>query len=187
MRFVAGAMLALLLCCAPAARAEGILVQQAALEADTVGGWNLDAHFDFQLNPSLEDAINKGVPLYFTTNFELKRGRWYWFDEQTVSTSQSIRLSFQPLTREYRVSSGGLQLGFDSLHDALAVIKHVTSWHVIDRNQVQPGETYTASVRMRLDTDLMPKPFQIDAVNNRDWNLSSEWWRFPFTADDHAK
>jgi len=187
LQLAATVLLALLLCCAPSAWAEGIAVQQASLEADSIGGWNLDARFDFQLNASLEDAVNKGVPLYFTTNFELKRGRWYWFDEQTVSTSQSIRLSFQPLTREYRVSSGGLQLGFDSLHDALAVIKHVTSWHVIDRNQVQIGETYTASVRMRLDTDLMPKPFQIDAVNNRDWNLSSEWWHFPFTAVDHAK
>jgi len=180
-------MLALLLCCAGSVWAEGVAVQQASLEADSVGGWNLDARFDFQLNASLEDAVNKGVPLYFTTNFELKRGRWYWLDEQAVTTSQSIRLSFQPLTREYRVSSGGLQLGFESLKEALAVIKHVTSWHVIDRAQVQPGETYTASVRMRLDTDLMPKPFQIDAVNNRDWNLSSEWWRFPFTATDHAK
>ncbi len=180
-------VLALLLCCGASAWAEGIAVQQASLEADSVGGWNLDARFDFQLNPSLEDAVNKGIPLYFTTNFELTRGRWYWFDEQTVSTAQSIRLSFQPLTREYRVSSGGLQLGFESLKEALAVIKHVTSWHVIDRNEADPGETYTASVRMRLDTDLMPKPFQIDAVNNRDWNLSSEWRHFPFTATDHAK
>lgn len=173
--------------CAGSAYAEGIAVQQASLEADSVGGWNLDARFDFQLNASLEDAVNKGVPLYFTTNFELTRARWYWLDEQSATISQSIRLSFQPLTREYRVSSGGLQLGFDSLREALAVIKHVTSWHVLDRNQVQPGETYTASVRMRLDTDLMPKPFQIDAVNNRDWNLSSEWRHFPFTAADHAK
>jgi len=186
-RLFSSIALALLLCGAGSAWAEGIAVQQASLEADSVGGWNLDARFDFQLNASLEDAVNKGIPLYFTTNFELTRGRWYWFDEHSVSTSQSIRLSFQPLTREYRVSSGGLQLGFESLKEALAVIKHVTSWHVIDRAQAQPGETYVASVRMRLDTDLMPKPFQIDAVNNRDWNLSSEWWQFPFTAPDHAK
>jgi len=187
LQLTAGLVLVWLLCGAGSARAEGISVQQASLEADSVGGWNLDANFDFQLNASLVDAVNKGVPLYFTTNFELTHGRWYWFDDQTVSTSQSIRLSFLPLTREYRVSSGGLQLGFETLREALGVIKHVTSWHVIDRNQIQAGEVYTASVRMRLDTDLMPKPFQIDAVNNRDWNLSSEWWRFPFMEADHAR
>jgi hypothetical protein len=169
-----------------AAYADSIAVQRASLQSDG-GGWSLDARFDFELNSNLEDAVNKGIPLYFTTDFELSRPRWYWFDEQPVSVSQSIRLSFQPLTREYRVSTGGLQLGFSTLKDALAVIQHVTSWHVIDRNQVQTGETYTASVRMQLDIALMPKPFQIDAVNNRDWNLSSDWKRFTFTVTERAK
>ena len=169
-----------------AAQADPIAVQRASLQADG-SGWSIDARFDFDLNSSLEDAVNKGVPLYFTTDFNLSRPRWYWFDEEPVNVSQSIRLSFQPLTREYRVSTGGLQLGFATLEEALAVIKHVTSWHVIDRNQVKPGETYNASVRMQLDIALMPKPFQIDAVNNRDWNLSSDWKRFTFTAATSAK
>ena len=166
--------------------ADPVAVQRASLQADGTG-WSIDARFDFELNSSLEDAVNKGVPLYFTTDFNLSRPRWYWFDEEPVNVSQSIRLSFQPLTREYRVSTGGLQLGFATLEEALAVIKHVTSWHVIDRAQVAPGETYNASVRMQLDIALMPKPFQIDAVNNRDWNLSSDWKRFTFTAATSAK
>ena len=168
------------------ARADTISVQRASLQADQ-NGWSLDARFDFDLNSSLEDAVNKGIPLYFTTDFELTRPRWYWFDEQPVSVSQSIRLSFQPLTREYRVSSGGLQLGFPTLGEALSVIKHVTSWHVIDHGQVSAGDTYTASVRMQLDVALMPKPFQIDAVNNRDWNLASDWKRFNFTVTERAR
>ena len=178
--------LALSFLSATPALADPIAVQRASLQADG-GGWSLDARFDFELNSSLEDAVNKGVPLYFTTDFNLSRPRWYWFDEEPVNVSQSIRLSFQPLTREYRVSTGGLQLGFATLQEALAVVKHVTSWHVIERNQVLPGETYNASVRMQLDIALMPKPFQIDAVNNRDWNLSSDWKRFTFTAATSAK
>ncbi len=168
------------------ALADPIAVQRASLQADG-SGWSIDARFEFDLNSSLEDAVNKGVPLYFTTDFNLSRPRWYWFDEEPVNVSQSIRLSFQPLTREYRVSTGGLQLGFSSLNEAIDVIKHVTSWHVIDRNQVKAGETYIASVRMQLDIALMPKPFQIDAVNNRDWSLSSDWKRFNFTAAERAK
>jgi Domain of unknown function (DUF4390) len=188
LRLVAVLWIGLTLCLAAAApaHADSIAVQRASLQADGTG-WNLDARFEFQLNSSLEEAVNRGVPLYFTIEFELTRPRWYWIDEQPVSESRTWRLSFQPLTREYRVSSGGLQLGFSSLADALAVIKHVTSWHVIDRAQVQSGETYTASVRMALDTALMPKPFQVDAVNNRDWSLASDWKRFTFTVAEHAK
>lgn len=175
------------------ARADNeIQVREARLEpAD--GGWSLDARFAFELNSSLEDAVNRGISLYFTTDFELTRSRWYWFDEKVVSTSQSVRLWFQPLTRQYRVSSnngnssnGGLQLGFGSLREALALVRNVSGWRVIDKGVVKPGTQYQASVRMRLDNALMPKPFQIDAVNNRDWNLSSDWARFMFSPSQSA-
>lgn len=182
-----GLLLAMGMFTASVARADGISMQRASLEADSGGGWNLDARFDFSLNGNLIDAVSKGIPLYFTTEFELVKPRWYWFDQNTISASQSIRLSFQPLTRQYRVTSGGLQLGFDKLDDALAVIKHVTSWHVIDRDAVRPGNVYIASVRMQLDTALMPKFFQIDAVNNRDWRLTSDWRQFTFTPPDNGR
>lgn len=186
-------LLPLLLCvlalgfAAPARAENEIQVREARLEPSE-GGWSLDARFAFELNSSLEDAVNRGVSLYFTTDFELTRSRWYWFDEKVVTTSQSVRLWFQPLTRQYRVSSnngnsnsGGLQLGFSSLRDALALVRNVSGWRVIEKGVAKPGTQYQASVRMRLDNALMPKPFQIDAVNNRDWNLSSDWARFLFS------
>lgn len=172
---------------APARAENEIQVREARLEP-LDGGWSLDARFAFELNSSLEDAVNRGISLYFTTDFELTRSRWYWFDEKVVNTSQSVRLWFQPLTRQYRVSSnngnsnsGGLQLGFSSLREALALVRNVSGWRVIEKGVAKPGTQYQASVRMRLDNALMPKPFQIDAVNNRDWNLSSDWARFLFS------
>jgi len=186
-------LLPLLLCVfalgytAPARAENEIQVREARLEPSD-GGWSLDARFAFELNSSLEDAVNRGISLYFTTDFELTRSRWYWFDEKVVNTSQSVRLWFQPLTRQYRVSSnsgnsnsGGLQLGFGSLREALALVRNVSGWRVIEKGVAKPGTQYQVSVRMRLDNALMPKPFQIDAVNNRDWNLSSDWTRFLFT------
>lgn len=163
-----------------AAQASPIYVRSAQLEADH-NGWTLDAHFDFTLNDNLVEAVNKGIPLYFTTSFTLTRARWYWFDEQTVEVERSIRLAYQPLTRQYRISKGGLQLGLPTLKEALAVIQRISGWHVIDRRAVQAGVRYTASVRMVLDTALMPKPFQINAINDSDWKLSSDWKRFDFT------
>ncbi len=171
----------------PARADNEIQVREARLESSE-GGWTLDARFAFELNSSLEDAVNRGISLYFTTDFELTRSRWYWFDEKVVTSSQSVRLWFQPLTRQYRVSSNngnssnsGLQLGFSSLREAMALVRNVSGWRVIEKGVVKPGTQYQASVRMRLDNALMPKPFQIDAVNNRDWNLSSDWARFLFS------
>jgi len=37
---------------------------------------------------------------------------------------------------------------------------------------------YDAAVRMRLDTALLPKPFQLSALTGRDLQLDSPWKRF---------
>ncbi len=167
----------------PSAQASAIYIRSARLEAD-LKGWTLDAHFDFTLNDNLVEAVNKGIPLYFTTSFTLTRARWYWFDEHTVSVERSVRLAYQPLTRQYRISKGGgLQLGLPTLKEALGVIQRINGWHVIDRSAARPGARYTASVRMVLDTALMPKPFQINAINDNDWKLASDWKRFSFTPE----
>jgi hypothetical protein len=47
------------------------------------------------------------VPLYFVVEFELQRPRWYWIDDTVVSNSLSYRLSYNALTRQYRLSTGG--------------------------------------------------------------------------------
>nr|WP_235838012.1 DUF4390 domain-containing protein [Chitinasiproducens palmae] len=167
--------------------AETIAVQRVSLESDGSAGWNLDAQFDFSLSPGLAEALHKGISLYFTTDFTLTRPRWYWFNQEASSASRTFRLSYEPLTRQYSIGVGGLRLPCATLAEALGVIRHVTAWHVIDRDMVKPGESYTAAVRMRLDTALMPKPFQIDAVNNRDWSLASDWLQFNFTPPEHAK
>jgi hypothetical protein len=36
---------------------------------------------------------------------------------------------------------------------------------------------------MSLDLGKLPKPFQVNALNNKTWNVSSDWTRFPFTPD----
>lgn len=185
----AGLWLALLLCVqllfAQGAHAQTMELRDARIEYHD-GGFELDASFDFDLTPPLEDALHKGIPLYFAVDFQLSRPRWYWFDEKPVSTSRSVRLTFHPLTRQYRVSTGGLQLPFTRLKGALDFIRQVRGWRVFDRDDVKLGVPYQAEVRMRLDLSQLPKPFQINAVNTRDWNLSSDWRRFTYTPVETA-
>ena len=163
-----------------AAQAQVIEATEARVEYQD-GGFELAASFDFDLPPALEDALHKGISLYFAVDFQLSRSRWYWFDDKPVNTTRSVRLSYQPLTRQYRISTGGLQLPFTRLKSALQFIQRVRGWRVFERNAVKPGETYSAEVRMRLDLSQLPKPFQINAVNTRDWNLASDWRRFTYT------
>ncbi|KAF7963558.1 hypothetical protein AWV80_08565 [Cupriavidus sp. UYMU48A] len=173
-------VLACLLLCPGGAGAQVIEATEARIEYQD-NGFELTASFDFDLPPALEEALNKGISLYFMVEFQLTRPRWYWFDEKPVNTSRTIRLSYQPLTRQYRVSTGGLQLPFPRLKSALQFIQRVHGWRVFDRGAVKPGESYHAEVRMKLDLSQLPKPFQINAVNTREWNLASDWRRFIYT------
>lgn len=171
-------LLLLALCWSPQTRAEGIEIPHILLEASDEG-YTLDADFEIDLNPRLEDAINNGVALYFEVEFELTRKRWYWFDEHPVSRQLTLRLSYHALTRQYRISRGALHQSFSSLTDALRALSRVRSWRVLERGEVGAGTDYEAALRMRLDLTQLPKPFQVSALTNRDWNLASEWRRWP--------
>ncbi len=167
-------------------QAADIHVVEARFETNETS-WQLNAKFLFDLPPALEDAVNKGIALYFVTEFKLSRPLWYWFDEEPVSISRITRISYHPLMRQYGVSTGGLQLRFNTLDEALNIVKSIRGWHVIEQSMLEPNQTYTAALRLYLDTSQMPKPFQIHAVNARDWNLASEWRRFSFGVSNSTK
>jgi hypothetical protein len=137
----------------------------------------LAADFRFELNPRLEEAVNRGVVLYFVAEFELARERWYWFDQKLVSKQLTYRLSYHALTRQYRLSTGGLHQSFATLGEALVMLRRLRNWQVIERNDpvAVPGSTYQAALRLRLDIAQLPRPFQISALGSKDWNLESDW------------
>jgi hypothetical protein len=161
------------LAAAPAA-AEEIEVGAASL-AGTSEGIVLNADFALDLTSRLEEALTKGVPLYFLVEFECYRRRWYWFDEKVGAAALTVRLSFHALTRTYRLSTGALHQSFPTLDEGLRALGRVREWLVLPPGALRPETTYNAYVRMRLDIAQLPKPFQLSALANRDWVLASEW------------
>jgi hypothetical protein len=140
-------------------------------------GYALSADFRFELSPRLEEAVNKGVVLYFVVEFEMTKGRWYWLDEKLVSRSLTYSLSYHALTRQYRLSTGGLHQSFPTLSDALAVLSRLRNWTVIDKSDkvARAGEPFQAALRLRLDITQLPRPFQISALGNKEWSLAADW------------
>ena len=172
-------LLAILLAAAlpPRAHADDVVVQDASLRS-APEGLVLDADFDFTLGPRLSEVVANGVPIYFVVEFELSRPRWYWLDEKTASKRLQLRLSYHALSRQYRLSTGLLQQNFATLGEALNVLKRVRNWLVVDRTTSLAEADYAAAVRLRLDTALLPKPFQLSALTSREMHLESPWKRF---------
>lgn len=172
----------LLLLAATSAAAQGISIRSASLNP-TEAGYALEADFAITLTPTAEEALARGLPLSFVTEFELVYPRWWTFNlwNRTICEFRTqYRLSYNALTRQYRLSFGALHQSFDSLVEALALIGRVRYAPAVRFQEVDPGQVYIAGLRLRLDTSQLPKPLQIDALGMRDWNLTSAWYRWTF-------
>ena len=163
------------------ARADTILVRSAEIRAEE-DDYVLNADFELSLNATLDEALHRGVPLYFILELEISRPRWFWFDDKVLTSSVQYRITWNALTRQYRVSSGLIGETLYTLEEIERFLSRVTSRPVARRDQLQKGSRYDAALRLRLDVNQLPKPFQVDALASREWTLSSDWYRWGFTA-----
>ena len=176
-----GAILALCLAVASVlgatAQAQGIDIKRPTVTI-AEDHFILEAQFDIALTPTLEEVLNKGVALYFVLEFELIRPRWYWLNERLVSFNQEYRLSYNALTRQYRLGVGNLHQNFPSAREALDVMSRVRRRVDVEPGTLRRDTSYNAALRFRLDTSQLPKPFQLNALIAREWNVGSDWYRW---------
>ena len=171
----------LLLLGALAAHAGSIEPTRAALTPGDEG-YALSAEFAVDLGSRLEDAVARGVPLYFNLEFVLERSRKYWVNEHITTRSLSYRLSYSSLTRQYRLTTGNLHQNFGSLAEAMRVVGRIAALPVLDKDALKNGESYEAAVRLALDRSQLPKPFQVDAIMDRDLQVETKVLRWQFVA-----
>jgi hypothetical protein len=133
---------------------------------------------DFVAKPALgkavEDAMQRGVPVYFVAQASLYRSRWYWRDERVARITRTWRLSYQPLTSTWRLGLGALSQSYPSAEEALDMAGRASRWKIADADQLEPGEKYYVEFTYRLDNNQLPRPMQLDLVAQADWQLSVE-------------
>lgn len=169
-----GLVLGLGLVLARAPRAQGI--ELAVLQAARRDG-ELQLEFDvrIQLSRTVEDALWRGVPVYFVARADLYRGRWYWRDERIARVARTWRVAFQPLTSSWRVGLvGGLQQTFGTLSEALLTISRASQWKLADVSQIDPDSRHYVEFSFRLDETQLPGPMQIGLGGRGEWTLAVE-------------
>ena len=153
------------------ARAQGVELKTLKVERHD-GDLVLEFSTRLTLSPAIEDALRRGVPMYFTAQVAVYRNRWYWRDERLVRASRTWRLAYQPLTASWRLSTGGLSQGYGSLSEALAPLSRVTGWPLLEGERLDAGERYYIEFSFKLDNSQLPQPMQIDLGG--DWKLGVE-------------
>ena len=178
-------LLAVMLCLGAAntrAQPTGPETPTLSLERFDDGLW-LSTQLRFELAAGVEDALIKGIPIYFVTQADLLRERWYWTNRKISSAQRRVRLSYQPLTRRWRINSVAIDAGepaqglalnqnFDSLQDALATVRRVSRWKIADISDLEPGSKHVVEFRFMLDVTQLPRPLQIGTLGQSDWLVS---------------
>lgn len=150
-------------------------------------GIHLSALVRFELAPVVQDALLKGIPMFFVVEADIYRERWYWTDPRVASAARTIRLAYQPLTRRWRVNiasglitnSAGLRAAlnqnYDTLDEALSTIHRVARWKIADSADLDPGGAHLLDFNFRLDLSQLPRPFQIGMAGQSEWSISAQF------------
>jgi hypothetical protein len=154
-------------------------------------GMYVSANIRIELAPAVEEALLKGIALTFVAEAQVRRDRWYWYDKNITQASRSMRLSYQPLTRRWRLSlsEGGadfsagasLSQSFGQLSEALSAVGRLPRWKIADGNDIDPELRHNVEFRFRLDTGQLPRPMQIGITGNADWNIFIQRYLRPET------
>jgi hypothetical protein len=167
------ALILALLLAAPGPRAEGIELTSLSLTRSEEGLF-LDYSTRFDLPAAVEDALLKGVPIYFVAQAEVFRSRWYWRDQRVARSVRNWRLTWQPLTRRYVLNLGSVSQSYDSVSDALGAVQRASRWKLADPAALGSEAGLYLEFSLRLDTSQLPRPLQISFGGQSDWELRLE-------------
>jgi hypothetical protein len=156
-------------------------------------GYYAQADMQIEWPAVVEEALSKGVPLHFVARVAILRERWYWYDREVAHQERYMRLSYQPLTRRWRLlvsaqpigNTGlGVSLGqsFDSATEVMSALGRIHRWKVAELSQLELDGKYRVDFSFRLDLTQLPRPLQLGILGDSDWNIGVSR-SFKLTAD----
>ncbi len=170
--------------------AEGISATRAQALVTNNGQLSINTRFNTQLPDQLKQALQKGVPLHFDLNYQLTSptiAAYRTRINNLVGGDNLIqyKLAYHPLTSRYRVSMGTFSTEYNSLDTALKAVGAVANWKVLNSGTLKDTSIHDiqADVRLSLSIGQLPRPFQINALTSRNWQLDSGWRRLAITPE----
>ena len=159
---------------------EGADFRRVALTLSEDGRILLDAEIVYDLNETIAEALENGVPLTFEIHVQMRRAEaWIWESDVVEHRLRTV-LRFRPLSGLYELRNltGDDQLSFATRAAALRALGRIVGMPVIARNELDLDQEYLVQVDVRLDIEALPLPMRPMAYLDGDWSLASEPWEW---------
>lgn len=155
----------------------GVTVKSA--ETSLLGeDYLLNADINYQLSEKAIEALNNGVPLFWTYQFNVKEKRLYVWDETLIEKSFRYRIQYHALLNMYRVrnEANGAVDNFSTLQAVLDLLSTLRDFPLIEKAKIADKKQYIAGMKVTFERDALPLPLRPVAYLNPQWYLSSDWY-----------
>ena len=99
------------------------------------------------------------------------------------AATRHYRLAYQPLTRVWRLNvsrdpigatglTSSLSQTFETLPEALSAIRRTVNWKLAEATDIDGDNKYTLIFKFKLDVSQLPRPFQMTAGGQAEWNIA---------------
>jgi hypothetical protein len=146
---------------------------------------HVNSRLDLSVNPKIEEALSKGIPIDIVIEVRLVRYRWWWRNVPITDPIFTRRVQFHALSRQYLVSGGGRGdspvESFGTLAQALAYLGDLSELTVIltEKKELRDNARHLLALRAYLDVEALPVIMRPLAYVTPSWRLNTGWTEWP--------
>jgi hypothetical protein len=146
------------------------------------GEYILAADLDYHLSPQANEALQNGVPLFWTIKIKLQQQHDFWLNKTLLKKTLRYELQYHALLNMYRVrnENTGEVRNFSTLTTALNTMATVRDLPLIATKNLVADAHYLVAIKVFFDDDALPLPLQTQVIANSQWQLSSDWTQWSF-------
>ncbi|MDJ0741521.1 MAG: DUF4390 domain-containing protein [Gammaproteobacteria bacterium] len=178
--FLRKLMIVMLLAMPLGVAADGVTFDRIALTLSDEDRILLDADIAFDLNDTVAEALENGVPLTFETHVQMRRVKaWVWESDVVEHRLRTV-LQYRPLSGLYELRNlqGDERLSFATRDAALRTLGRIVGMPVVARAELDLDAEYLVRINVRLDIEALPLPMRPVAYIRRDWKIASDPWEW---------
>jgi hypothetical protein len=146
----------------------------------------LSADIDYQLSETAKEALQNGVPLFWSVHVKVAQQRTILWAKTLLDTSIRYRLQYHALLNMYRVviaqpdsqittEKSGDSHNFSTLSAALDSMANLRNLPLLDKSDIKPEKQYFVQIKAQFERDALPLPLRPIAYTHPQWYLSSDW------------